>query len=1004
MKRFHLLIALTILCNVLGAQSNKLSIYAQSLLNDDQARPHYLLFKEQYRVNEKEAQTFLTALLFAENGTTLSKVNAETDELGFTHVRYQVLFQTIPIQGKVIVAHFREQRLQSINGELFAFNAPLAKFYLSEQSALSAALKKVGAKKYKWENKEEERFMAQTLNQPDFSYQPTAEKVFLQHNGQLHSAYKFNIYAEEPLYRADVYVDAANAKVLNEINHICTVNTPGTAATKYSGTQTITCDLANNQHTLRENARGLGVETYNLFNTMNYALNNFTSTTSTWSLSTFDQGALDAHWGAERTYDYYLNIHNRNSINNAGFKLISFVHYGTNYQNAFWDGQRMTYGDGGGSYKIFTALDVCGHEISHGLTSNTSNLMYQNESGALNESYSDIFGASIENFARPSNWNWKIGEDLTNSGAGLRTMANPNQFGDPDTYGGNSWYTGTADNGGVHTNSGVSNYWYYLLTQGGSGTNDIGNTFSVTGIGFNSASRIAFRALTVYYTPTTNYATARLLSIQAAKDLFGDCSNETIQTINAWHAVGIGNKFTPGVIGSDFKGDALNLCSVPATVNFTNLTPYATSYKWNFGDGSPVSTASNAVHTYTTGGSFNVKLKAIGCGNQADSITKPAYITVNIAPSPQLSTVIACLNMPATLTATGNNNIQWFDAPGGNIIGTGSTITTPLVTNPTTFYAANAIPNQPAFGGILTPTGGGYQTSNTPYQIFNVVQSGTLNSVVVYAGGPGTRTVELRDASNQVLYSIPFTLTAGANTLQLWIPLQVGTNYRLALAAGTSNLYRSTLGVNYPYSIGGCVNIVGSSAGLTSYYWFYKWEVTREDCLSPLVPVSVVPKTVPVVSMNGITGPVCLDDRINLSGSPAGGSFSGAGVSGTTFAGTGLMAGTFTVSYTYSDANGCYATDSKVLNASECTGLDKNAGVQWQSFPNPVKDRLYFQSENGQHLQLSLVDLSGRVIFAQTIDTAADEVDLSSLASGAYLIKFSNAQGALLHTAKLVKE
>ncbi|NBQ49007.1 MAG: M4 family peptidase, partial [Sphingobacteriia bacterium] len=339
--------------------------------------------------------------------------------------------------------------------------------------------------------------------------------------------------------------------------------TPGTAATKYSGTQTITCDLANNQHTLRETARGLGVETYNLFNTMNYALNNFTSTTSTWSLSTFDQGALDAHWGAERTYDYFLNIHNRNSINNAGFKLLSFVHYGTNYQNAFWDGQRMTYGDGGGSYKIFTALDVCGHEISHGLTSNTSNLMYQNESGALNESYSDIFGASIENFARPSNWNWKIGEDLTNSGNGLRTMANPNQFGDPDTYGGTSWYTGTADNGGVHTNSGVSNYWYYLLTQGGSGTNDIGNTFSVTGIGFNSASRIAFRALTVYYTPTTNYATARLLSIQAAKDLFGDCSNETIQTINAWHAVGIGNKFTPGVIGSDFKGDALNLCSVP---------------------------------------------------------------------------------------------------------------------------------------------------------------------------------------------------------------------------------------------------------------------------------------------------------------------------------------------------------------------------------------------------------------------------------------------------------
>jgi len=1004
MKRFNLVILLALFSTVLGAQTNKLSVYAQSLQNDEYARPHFLLFKEQYRVNAKEAQAFLESLLFAENGTSLSKINSETDELGFTHLRYQVNFQSIPVQGKVIVAHFREQKLQSVNGELFAFDAPQQAFSLSETAALKAALKKVGAKKYKWENKEEERFMAQVLNDPAFSYQPKGEKVFLSLNGKFHSAYKFNIYAEEPLYRADVYVDASNGKVLNEINHICTVNTPGTAATKYSGTQTITCDFANNQHTLRETVRGLGVETYNLNNTTNYALNNFTSTTSTWSLSAFDQGALDAHWGAQRTYDYFLSMHNRNSINNAGFKLLSFVHYGTNYQNAFWDGQRMTYGDGGGSFKIFTALDVCAHEVSHGLTSNTSNLIYQNESGALNESYSDIFGASIENFARPTNWNWKIGEDLTNSGNGLRTMANPNQFGDPDTYGGTNWYTGTADNGGVHTNSGVSNYWYYLLTQGGSGTNDIGNTFSVTGIGFTSAARIAFRALTVYYTPTTNYATARLLSIQAAKDLFGDCSNEAIQTINAWHAVGIGNKFTPGVIGSDFKADALNLCSVPATVNFTNLTPYATAYVWNFGDGSPVSTASNAVHTYTAGGTFNVKLKAIGCNNLADSITKPGFITINIAPSPLVNTVIACVNLPATLTATGNNNIQWFDSPGGNMIGTGTTITTPLVNNPTTFYAANAIPNTSVSGGMQNPTGGGYLTSNAPYQIFNVVQSGTLNSVVVYAGGPGLRTVELRDASNQVLYSIPFQLTAGANTLQLWIPLQVGNNYRLALSPGTSNLYRSTLGVNYPYTIGGCVNITGSSAGLTTYYWFYKWVVTREDCLSPLVPVTVIPQSVPAVNMNAITTPVCLGDHLNLSGSPAGGTFTGAGVNGSVFAPANFSAGTFTVSYTYTDANGCYATDSKMVSADECSGLTSLSSTNWQVFPNPTEERVFVNSDSDKKLTARITDMSGRVLLHETIQKGNSEISLQNFAAGVYLMKITDDKGTVRYTTKLIKE
>lgn len=954
-------------------------------------------------MNEKDHLLFLQSLLLGENGGELKQISKESDHLGFTHIRYQVSFNSIPVFGKILVAHLKDHKLQSINGELFAFAAPTAVFSISEASALRFAIAKVGAKKYKWENKEEEQFMAKTLNDPTFSYQPKAEKVFLLHNGTLHSAYKFNIYAEEPLYRGDVFVDASTGKILNELNHICTVNTPGTAATKYSGTQTITCDFANNQHTLRETVRGLGVETYNLFNTTNYALNNFTSTTSTWSLSAFDQGALDAHWGAERTYDYYLNVHNRNSINNAGFKLVSFVHYSTNYQNAFWDGQRMTYGDGGGSYKIFTALDVCGHEISHGLTSNTSNLMYQNESGALNESYSDIFGASIENFARPTNWNWKIGEDLTNSGNGLRTMANPNQFGDPDTYGGTNWYTGTADNGGVHTNSGVSNYWYYLLTQGGSGTNDLGNTFSVTGIGFNSASRIAFRALTVYYTPTTNYATARLLSIQAAKDLFGDCSNEAIQTINAWHAVGIGNKFTPGVIGSDFKADAQNLCSLPATVNFTNLTPYATSYVWNFGDGSPVSTASNAVHTYTAGGTFNVKLKAVGCNNLSDSITKPSFITINIAPSPQLSTVIACVNLPATLTATGNNNVQWFDSPGGNIIGTGTTITTPLVNSPVTYYAANAIPNTSVSGGMPSPTGGGYLTSNTPYQIFDVVQSGTLNSVVVYAGGPGTRTVELRDASNQVLYAIPFPLTAGANTLQLWIPLQVGTNYRLALSPGNSNLYRSNLGVNYPYSIGGCVNITGSNAGQTTYYWFYKWVVTREDCLSPLVPVTVVPKTVPAVSMNAIP-PACLDDQITLSGTPAGGAFSGAGVTGSTFAGTGLSGNTFTVSYTYTDANGCYGTDSKVVATSECTGIERHVATQVQVFPNPVKDRLSLKSGSQTEISVAITDLAGRQLLSQKVYEGTAELNLTDLATGVYLLQVSDSTGKLIHTSKLLKD
>jgi len=209
-----------------------------------------------------------------------------------------------------------------------------------------------------------------------------------------------------------------------------------------------------------------------------------------------DQYATDGHWGTEKTYDYYFTKFNRNSVDNAGFALNSYVHtnlvafgYGNNI-NAFWDGSRMTYGDGGTSgsttYTPLTALDVCGHEITHGVTERTSNLVYSKESGAMNEGFSDIFGTAIEFYAKGTGGNWMIGENI---GAAFRNMANPNQFSQPDTYGGTFWVNTTSctptnnnDQCGVHTNSGVLNFWFYLLSQGGSGTNDIGSAYTVTGI------------------------------------------------------------------------------------------------------------------------------------------------------------------------------------------------------------------------------------------------------------------------------------------------------------------------------------------------------------------------------------------------------------------------------------------------------------------------------------------------------------------------------------------
>jgi Zn-dependent metalloprotease len=219
-------------------------------------------------------------------------------------------------------------------------------------------------------------------------------------------------------------------------------------------------DSFNGGFRLREAGRGNGVRTFDMNEGTDYGnAVDFTDANNNWNNvnGNLDQYATDAHWGAEMTYDYFLNEHGRNGIDNNNMQINSYIHFDQNYFNAFWDGQRMTYGDGNGN--PLTALDICGHEMALGVTENSAGLIYQDEYGALNESFSDIFGAAVEFIANPASGDWLMGEDVGTLGS----MGNPNQFGDPDTYEGINWSTGAGDNGGVHTNSGVQNKWFYIF-------------------------------------------------------------------------------------------------------------------------------------------------------------------------------------------------------------------------------------------------------------------------------------------------------------------------------------------------------------------------------------------------------------------------------------------------------------------------------------------------------------------------------------------------------------
>jgi Zn-dependent metalloprotease len=305
--------------------------------------------------------------------------------------------------------------------------------------------------------------------------------------------------------------------------------------------------IIEGNYRLRESGRGGGIATLDMHNQNVYGFStDFVDADSNF-IDANDQAGVSAHWAVEQTYDYYLTKHGRHSYDDSDARIVSYVHYSDNFVNAFWDGGGMTIGDGDGTnYGPLVPLDVVGHEFTHGVTQYSSGLIYQGEQGALNESFSDIFGALVEFFVEGPNGDWLMGEDFALSTPPFRSMEDPNSRDDPDTYLGDFWApTGpdNPDNGGVHTNSGVQNFWFYLLSEGGSDVNDHGDAYSVSGIGIEDAAQIAYRNLTVYLMPDSKYNDARLASINSALDLFGLGSNQVKAATNAWYAVGVGDPF-----------------------------------------------------------------------------------------------------------------------------------------------------------------------------------------------------------------------------------------------------------------------------------------------------------------------------------------------------------------------------------------------------------------------------------------------------------------------------
>lgn len=360
-------------------------------------------------------------------------------------------------------------------------------------------------------------------------------------------AHKIEVKSRNIGYNATVFVDATTANLLEERSNICHNDVAVLAKSLYNNNVILNVSREDTIYTMENHE--VPVRTFDLDGRTQYATADLVS--GPIDIFVNNSSAVQAHYTAQQTYRYYQYRHQRDSYDNLGGHLDSYINYDQDYTNAFWDGDKMVYGAGDNiRYAPVISLDVTGHEVTHGVIDHSADLIYSRESGALNESFADIFGEMIEYFATGSN-DWILGRDVgLVEVLPLRSMIDPNSNDDPDTYGGIHWYdpncerpVGSNDHCGVHNNSGVQNKWFYILAMGESGTNDLGDEYNVVGISRNAAAKIAYRNLTQYLWPSSMYIDARAGSIQAAIDLYGEGSQQVISTTNAWYAVGVGEAY-----------------------------------------------------------------------------------------------------------------------------------------------------------------------------------------------------------------------------------------------------------------------------------------------------------------------------------------------------------------------------------------------------------------------------------------------------------------------------
>ena len=481
-------------------------------------------------------------------GDAFAAKDVIVDSDGTEHVRMQRTYKGMPVIGGDLVVHSRNGVVSAISQGFQSDHRPAALPGIPADRAITEAASHFDG---------------------DIDSVPTARLVVFARNVEPTLAYQVHVTGarnNNPMPGLfDYYIDATSGKLLQADDLVNSAAAVGTAKTLTLGDVAINTKLVSGTtYQMVDTTRGNG-STWNAKNVASHTgASLYTDTKNNiWGNNTTSKSASaagDAHYGVAATWDYYKKTFGRQGIFNNGKGVKSYVHYSKNMVNAFWDGSSMSFGDGDGiTYRPLVALDVAGHEMSHGVNSATADLGYYDikDSGGLNEANSDIMGSMVEfsvnNAKDPGDY--LIGEEIYISNPGdteaLRLMFRQSEDGySYSCYpagGFDASRTGQGDIYDPHATSGVGNRFFYLLAEGAVVPTNFAKKFTaaqmtcnsdtgIVGIGRAKASAIWYRALTVYFTSTTDYPGARVATLKAAADLYGEGSTEYNTVKRAWTA------------------------------------------------------------------------------------------------------------------------------------------------------------------------------------------------------------------------------------------------------------------------------------------------------------------------------------------------------------------------------------------------------------------------------------------------------------------------------------